>query len=62
MNITDFHPDFEAKTSEPSLREIIFRYYAQHFDKEKALVYTNRYCEQILHEINSQMMFFVEKK
>lgn len=38
----------ECSTPEPSLQELLFRYYSAHFDKETASTYTDRYIEEML--------------
>ena len=51
-SILDFRPvdeDVVAKSgAEPSLRELVFRYYDQHLkDEQQALKCARSYCEQI---------------
>jgi hypothetical protein len=39
----DFTPNLGGPNDEPSLRELIFRYYEEHSDKEEAELLTNMY-------------------
>ncbi len=53
MSILDFRPvhgddAFVAKNgAEPSLREIVYKYYAAHLVEEEAVKCAKNYCEQI---------------
>jgi hypothetical protein len=51
-SVLDFHPvhlDVVATAgAEPSLRELVFKYYAKSIpEEEKALQYAREYCDQI---------------
>lgn len=39
----DYEPNIGASTAEPSIREIIFKYYMAHFSRDEALALTDKY-------------------
>lgn len=43
----DFEPDLGASTPEPSIREIIYRYYRPYFDENTSKKYTDQYLKKI---------------
>lgn len=53
MSILDFMPallegkEFEGCGAEPSLRSLVFKYYAAHFPEPEAVKYAGEYCAQI---------------
>lgn len=50
-----FEPDLDAETKEPSIWEIVFRYYYEHFDGPEAIALTNRFMDAIKAETDKQL-------
>ena len=49
QNLFDFGPQipgYELAGAEPTLRQLVFKYYSTHFDEEKSLDFAQEYIEQ----------------
>lgn len=47
-SVLDYRPANEHESgAEPSLRDLVYKYYATHFDEPTALVLARYYCNQV---------------
>ena len=49
MSIIDFHPVItdDFSNPEPSLRELVFKYFSAHFEEQRAVELAREYCNQV---------------
>ena len=54
----DIHPEltgFEDYGPEPSLRELVYKYYATHFTHEESLGFTRQYFAELFQQLQDEV-------
>ena len=54
MLVLDFHPVLLDQFAEPSLREMVYKYYAAHLDEVQAVAYAREYLRQMAMQISKE--------